>query len=191
MTTLYTRAAAILSLSTVVTFGCGTTRYTVHSPAEGEIILKTGNGRIYLDAWEPADTVTSSSAKAGYKRVASSPTFAGIANYVRCVPQARPHAERAEYTGRAWTGLAVAGASLAALSLFTLAGLADSENQDRWLGTGVSLGGLSMTLALVGFRYKRIATGSALDAMNYYNDARGAWGLACGITGFRRPPDPQ
>ena len=71
----------------VMTLGCGVaSQYTPEVVASGELTLRYDEGmQVY----------------AGRKLLAEGPEYEGLAPYVRCVPRARMHAERARRDGRA------------------------------------------------------------------------------------------
>ncbi len=128
---------------------------------------------------------------AGKRRLTDAPAFGGLADYTRCVPRAFGHAQAAESDGSAAIGTGIAGSVIAVSGLGGLAGLAfldtDKPLAFSLLGTGVGVGLLGMSLALVSRALKNSANGHAVDAVNFYNDEVGFYGGSCDF----RPPAPE
>jgi hypothetical protein len=150
--------------------GCGSASsvYTPKLVARGELTLRYDDGvEVY----------------AGRKRLADAPGFGGLASYVSCVPRALEHAEAAESDGAAAIGTGFAGAVLGVSGLGGLAGLAfldtDKPLAFSLLGSGVAVGLVGITLALISRGLKNSANGHATDAVNYYNDDVGFHGGSC------------
>lgn len=162
--------ACIAAGLVVVLTGCSSasTIYVPRFVARGELTLRYDDGvEIY----------------AGKKRLTDAPGFSGLAHYSRCVPRAREHAEAAESDGGAAIGTGIAGSIIGVSGLGGLSGLAflDSDKPLAFslLGTGVAVGLIGMTLALVSRSLKNSANGHAVDAVNYYNDEVGFYGGSC------------
>lgn len=161
---------ALVAAGLVVLTGC-TSASTIYAPrfvARGELTLRYDDGvEIY----------------AGKKRLTDAPGFGGLADYTRCVPRALEHAEAAESDGGAAIGTGIAGSIIGVSGLGGLSGLAflDSDKPLAFslLGTGVAVGLIGMTLALVSRSMKNSANGHAVDAVNYYNDEVGFYGGSC------------
>lgn len=166
------RFTALLALA-AASAGCGgTTRYTPSAVAPGEITFRANNG---IELW------------AGDRRVADAHRYEGLADFVACVPAARQHAALAESNGLGGTILTYAGGGFALGGLAGLGGLAYFDKDDQKMFTFFSVGItaeiVGIVLAGVGRKVKLQATGHAVDAANYYNDAVGSVGGKC-------PPPP-
>jgi hypothetical protein len=118
---------------------------------------------------------------AGGRRVARGLAWSGLEEFVRCVPDAAAHAARAETAGRAAVAFTALGVGLGAGSLASLAGFAVNDGKDlaAWLGIGVGVAALGTVFAGLSRLEKNTANGSAVDAMNVYNDAVGSRGGSC------------
>lgn len=140
--------------------------------------------------------------RAGGQRIASSlGLYDGLTDYVGCVPRARTYAERARFTsiaaavfsgGAVLFGLLGFGYLIRDAATYDQPSLSDCKPGDQGTEqctvryTNQPLSGRSFTLSLIGsvlaglsvsLRYR--ATGQAVDAMNYYNDAVGSLGATC------------
>lgn len=160
----------LISASIVATsLGCaGSTSYVPQHVAPGELILRYDGGiQVY----------------AGREQLTEGPRYTDLHAYVRCVPQAADHAERAAKHGEAGVGLAWSGGVMGALSLASLGGLTVIEDQPEVgfaiLGTGLVVGAIAVSLAASSRTQRNQAHGNALDAINYYNDAVGSTGASC------------
>jgi hypothetical protein len=170
------RTKSYVALALCLTFGSGcTAAYTTYTPkyvARGELTLRYNDG---VEVW------------AGKKLLADAPAFGGLTHYVRCVDDAREHAEAAESDGSAAIGMGIAGTMIGVTALGALSGVYFVANEDTEddvtgyaiLGSGVVVGLLGMTLALISRSFKNSANGHAVDAMNYYNDSVGYYGGSC------------
>jgi hypothetical protein len=168
------KTALGLALSLALGTGCSAayTTYTPRYVARGELTLRYDDG---VEIW------------AGKKMLADAPAFGGLTHYVRCVKDAREHAEAAESDGSAAIGTGVAGSAIGISALGALAGIGFLVNEDTEddingyaiLGSGVVVGLLGMTLALISRGLKNSANGHAVDALNYYNDSVGYYGGTC------------
>lgn len=166
---------APVALGMLTGCGSGMTQYTPKLRAQGELTLHYDDG-FYMTAEG--------------RQVSSGVTWGGLAEYVKCVPKAKEHAEAAQANGRAAVGLSWVGAGIGLASLGSLGGLAvyDEKNPDLTigiLGVGVAAAITGVVLAAVGRNRKNDANGNAVDAMNYYNDAVGSYGGTC-----RKPVAP-
>jgi hypothetical protein len=115
--------------------------------------------------------------------VASAPTFEGLADFVRCVPDAARHARAAESAGGAGHVLSTLAVTGALVGLGGLYGLSDRARLDgtQWafLGSGLVIELVSLGLAGGSLQQRTQALGHALDAANYYNDAVDAGAASC------------
>ena len=155
--------------------GCATTTYVPDAVARGEITLR------YDHTFELV---------AGRQHLTSGLTYRGLANYVRCVPEAARHARAAQTNGRGAVALSVLGAVIGVSSLGGLYGLHDQNNLWPWLLSGIGLGVIGTTLAGLSHRLKNHANGHAVDAVNYYNDAVGSLGATCDDWRYPAPAGP-
>jgi hypothetical protein len=161
--------ALIGVLVSLLAVGCSATnRYTPELVAPAELVVQYDDG---LEIYAGAD------------QVAAAPTYDGLAHFVHCVPDARRLAEDAEDAGSAGLGLSVTSVSLAVLGLGGLAGLA-YEGKDEGAMVGLLLGGvvlevIAVTTGAISLSRRYEANGSALDAVNVYNDAVGSAGGRC------------
>lgn len=151
-------------------FGCSYTHYTPQLLARGELFVRTGGYR-GVQLW------------AGGKRIAGETTgYAGLPVYVKCVPNALRHARKARQFGiSAITLTSLASASLlagvvhqAVTSSFAPNTLEPDQNLTVFYGLA------SIVLLLTrDFILWPHATGHAIDAHNFYNDAIGSLGGTC------------
>jgi hypothetical protein len=161
--------------------GCAETQYPPQVVARGELTLR------YHGAYEMWG---------GGRRVARGLGWAGLTEYVGCVPAARAHAMAARSAGRAALGLSIAGGVIGGAALGGLIGLVDTDHQWQWLGGGLAMAAAGVVLAGIGRMERNAANGHAVDAMNHYNDAVGALGATCDDltypppTGALSPPLP-
>lgn len=165
------RRATLLALAaaTALVTGCGaTTRYTPQVVAPGELTARYDDN---VELW------------AGNERIAASWGYAGLPEYVACVPEAAQHAAAARRSGTTATALSIAGGILGIASLGGLGGVAYIDKNPplagAWIGGALAVGATGIVLAAVGRGYKNDANGHAIDAMNYYNDAVGVRGGTC------------
>lgn len=153
-------------------FGCMHTLYNPILVGQGELVPRY---RAYtgLELW------------AGRRPVARALSgYHGLRHFVRCVPMAREHATWAYvHTGLQWsiTGLALAGsiAGFAHMNIwFSTPNRSKDElsNQRMFPLYGVGVLGLLLFGRLA---FAPRAKGHAIDAMNYYNDAKGSLGQTC------------
>lgn len=113
----------------------------------------------------------------------SAERYAGLADFVGCVPAAREHAEAAQSLG---TTVGVLKGFSIAFSIGGLGGLAGVafKGKDDGAMAGLLVAGIAVELAAVALGAgslgaKSHAHGHALDAVNLYNDAAGSLGGAC------------
>ena len=160
--------ASVVSITLLSGCSSALTTYTPKLVARGELTLRYDDG---LQIW------------AGKNRLTDAPAFEGLSDYVRCVPEAREHAESAESDGQAAIGTGITGGVLGVGSLSGLSGLAFIEDDEAkmWalFGTGIAIGLLGITFALISRNLKNTANGHAVDALNYYNDEVGYYGGSC------------
>ena len=120
---------------------------------------------------------------AGDKPLAEGPGFAGLTDYVHCVPDARRHAESAESWGSAAGVFKGFTYGLSAAGLGGLAGLGFKDKNDTVMAglliTGLALEVGAIVLGAASLGAKAQASGHALDAVNFYNDAAGSLGGVC------------
>jgi len=151
------------------TLGCnGQSLYPPRVVARHELVLRYDNR---FELWGEG------------RPVATAYRFEGLTDYVGCVPAARAHAQDAEADGRAVGPLMVSGGVLAGVGLGGLGGLAFLNKNNAAMGAVFGVGiGVELTalvLVLVGRGNELSASGHAVDAMNYYNDAVGRTGQGC------------
>ena len=119
----------------------------------------------------------------GAGKIAKGPRYAGLTDFVNCVPDARRHAEAAEASGRRSRVLAGFSIGLATGGLGGLAGLAFRDKNDgamaAFLAGGLALEVVAIALGATSISARRDAHGNALDAVNFYNDAVGYSGSSC------------
>lgn len=151
--------AALFCLS-----GCATSQYGASYIAHGELIVHYQDGI---------------SLAAGDRPIANSPRFDGLADFVRCVPAAHQQARAARKAGTAGLVLSILGGSLGGLGAAGLVGLTDSDRRWQWLSSGLALAVSGAVLASVGRLLRVEASGRAIDATNFYNDAVGSVGKSC------------
>ncbi len=120
---------------------------------------------------------------AGDQPLTEGPRFEGLTDFVHCVPAARYHAEAAEGWGSTAGVLKGLTFGLAGAGLGGLAGLGFNGKDDMAMFAlligGVVLEALAITTGAVSMGAKTQASGHALDAVNYYNDAAGSLGGMC------------
>jgi len=156
------RKAAGLALLLWMLTGCaGTTAYLPRATAPGELTLGYDDGFVMQADGRPVAE--------GYR-------WENLEPYVSCVPEAREHASQASSSGTRAVVLSWMGGAFAVGGLGGLSGLAFTERAPQ-LAASLVLGGLALevvglTLAIVGYDSKASANGHAVDAMNFYNDAR-------------------
>ena len=171
--------ASLGSLSLLLTVlsdgGCATTTYVPDVVARGEITIRYDSGFELV---------------AGRQHLTSGLTYKGLADYVRCVPEAARHARSAQANGRGAVALSVLGGVIGVSGLGGLYGLYDQNNLWPWLLSGVALGAIGTTLAGLSHRLKNHANGHAVDAVNYYNDAVGSLGATCDDLRYPAPAGP-
>jgi hypothetical protein len=169
--------AALLAAAVACASGCGSgfTNYPPRVLAPNELTLRYENE---FQVWAPDGMV------------ARGVRYDGLAEYVRCVPDAHRHAVEAESAGSAAVGMTVAGGVLAVGGLAGLGGLAfkdkDPAVMAAFFTAGISAEVIGLVLAAVGRAKKTDANGHAVDAVNYYNDAVGSEGRGCGPGPGRR-----
>lgn len=174
MSRLVRRAHALFALAATAALaslsGCSaaTTRYDARVVAPGELTLRYNDG---VELW------------AAGRPVARGLAYAGLPEFVRCVPRAEEHARAARTSGAAAVTLSVFGGALAVGGLGGLAGFAFADKNRSLeyglLGAGVGVEVLGLILAGIGRQYKVDANGHAVDAMNFYNDQVGSLGGSC------------
>lgn len=162
--------ASVVSVTLLSGCSSALTTYTPRLVAQGELTLRYDDG---LQIW------------AGKKQLTDAPAFEGLSDYVRCVPAAREHAAAAESDGQAAIGTGITGGVLGVGSLSGLTGLAFIEEDETkmWalFGTGIAVGLLGISFALISRNLKNTANGHAVDALNYYNDEVGYYGGSCDL----------
>ena len=115
--------------------------------------------------------------------VAHGPGYYGLADFVRCVPDAERHAKAAEADGTGAHLLSAFSIGFAIAGLGGLGGLYYNHKDDSAMaallltGLGIEIVAVALGAASMGAKTK--AHGNALDAVNYYNDARGFSGESC------------
>ncbi|MFO0755558.1 MAG: hypothetical protein U0359_03655 [Byssovorax sp.] len=175
---------APLAFASLALAGCshGLTTYTPKLVAQDELLLR------YDDHFE---------VYTAERPVAEGVRYTGLADFVRCVPDAHRHALAAESDGATGFGLSVAGGTSAVLGLGGLSGLAFYNNKDSTpmvalLGGGIALEVAGLVMAILSRGYKGTANGHAVDAVNYYNDALGSLGGSCDrpLPAAPAPPAP-
>lgn len=144
--------------------GCAHTSYVPHVVARGELVLRSGAN---LEMWA-----------AGH-RIASAIGWKGLESFVRCVPESQLAAHRARKDGLWSLALSVIGGSLAVTSVASIGGIADKQREHAWLGAGVGVAAVGIVLAGSSVVLRNRANGSALDALNFYNDSVGSLGATC------------
>ncbi|MSP58913.1 MAG: hypothetical protein EXR72_00990 [Myxococcales bacterium] len=168
------------------TSGCvGSTYYTPQVVARGELTLRYDGGYEMV---------------AGGRTVARSLPWRGLAEHVRCVPEAALQAREASHSGRSAIALSVIGALFAGAGIAVGAtgaiveyGVRPPETEARassllpWLGAGVGSLLVGALFAGLGRLHRNRANGHAVDAMNYYNDAVGSLGATCGDLAYPAP----
>jgi hypothetical protein len=164
-----------LLLASLSGAGCATTRYVPDVVARGEITLRYDNGF---------------ELQAGRQKLTHGLTYPGLAQYVRCVPEAARHARAAQQNGRGAVALSILGGVIGVSGLGGLYGLYDQQNLWPWLLSGVALGAIGTTLAGLSYRLKNHANGHAVDAVNYYNDSVGSLGATCDDLRYPEPAGP-
>lgn len=157
-----TRAVALLSLLALAGCSSAQTRYQPARAVPGELVLRYDDG---FEAW------------ADGQKVASSPGYSGLAEYVRCVPDARRHAEAAQSWGSGSVVLSGVSIGLAVGGLGGLAGLHFKDKNDAAMA-GLLVGGLVVEAAAIALGASSLnaraqAHGHALDAVSFYNDGVG------------------
>lgn len=158
-------SAVCAALATLASTGCATTQYQPQLAARGELLLRYDGGFVM---------------QAQGQTVARALSYRGLDRFVACVPEAHQHARSAQksrwrgdcalgHWGHAVFGLAWKSGGLGRYPT-------SMELAGRWAG-----GGRSWTDSFgAGMAGKNQANGHALDAMNHYNDAVGAWGKLSG-----------
>ncbi|HCF60574.1 MAG TPA: hypothetical protein DFS52_21570 [Myxococcales bacterium] len=108
--------------------------------------------------------------------------YQGLDEVVRCVPEAKRHAEAASRSGSAAGVLSGFSIGLAVGGLAGLSGFAfeDDRVTAAFLVSGVVIEALAIVLGGQSLSQKAKANGHALDAVNLYNDAVGYDGRGCG-----------
>lgn len=155
--------------------GCATTQYNPDLVARGELTLRYQAGfQIY----------------AGRDPLASGPTYRGLEHYVRCVPQAREHAQKASSSGRAAIATSVLGGVFGAAGLMALVGLYDTDHLGAWLAGGLGSSSVGLVFSILSYRKKNHANGHAIDSLNFYNDAVGSLGATCDDLRYPAPAGP-
>jgi hypothetical protein len=144
-------------------------QYTAQVRARDELVLSY-NGRFELSA--------------DGKPIARGLRFNGLAQHVRCVHEAHKHAVNAEKAGTRAIVFSILGGVLGGLSLSAFAAFASPDTAVRAavLASGVAVAATGTVFSALAFRSKNAANGSAIDAMNFYNDAVGSHGGSCDDT---------
>jgi len=164
------RAAFALAALALFSTGCTTARsaYAPSRAAPGELTLHYDSGF----------EVRSSKGE-----VAHGPGYLGLADFVRCVPDAERHARSAEAAGAGAFVLSGFSIGFAIGGLGGLSGIYFNKRDDTAMAALLA-GGLAMevgaiVLGALSLTAKTQAHGNALDALNYYNDAKGYSGESC------------
>ncbi len=165
---------SILALAAVVQAGggCASSQYAPQVVARGEITIQ------YRGGFELS---------AGGQPIAHSLLYTGLEHYVRCVPKAREHAQKATQNGRLGMAFSVLGPTLGAGEFLALIGLADRQHWPLWLASGTVMATAGLTLSILSRRYRNHAHGHAIDAVNYYNDSVGSLGASCDDLRYPQP----
>ena len=155
--------------------GCASTQYAPQVVARGELTMRYQGGfEIY----------------AGRERLTGGLTYPRLAQHVRCVPEAARHAASARSNGVGAVVTSILGGTMGAGGLIGLVGLADQDHIGLWLGTGLALSTVGLTLSIVSWRLKNHANGHAHDAVNFYNDSVGSLGATCDDLSYPPPVGP-
>lgn len=157
---------ALILLAALSACSPATTQYVPQVTADDELVLSY-DGRFAV--WRRGELV------------ARGLGFAGLAHHVRCVPAAHERAVVAESAGKRALAFSIVGGVLGGISLGAFAAFA-SPRQDVRVGVllgGVGLAAIGTLFAALGYKDKNVANGSAVDAMNFYNDAAGSTGASC------------
>jgi hypothetical protein len=165
--------ALALTLAVCTLFGCTTAR-SAYAPARSapeELTLRYDSG---FEIRSPKGLV------------AQGPGYYGLADFVRCVPDAERHARAAQKDGTGAYLLSGFSIGFAVAGLGGLSGLyyAQEAHRDEAAMVGLLVGGLvtelvAIALGAASMGAKTKAHGNALDAVNYYNDAKGFSGESC------------
>lgn len=157
--------------------GCASSYYPPQNTAQGEITLRMRPTKLEVFAEG--------------KQIASSWTYSGLNNYVKCVPQADRHSRKSSHFGRASVFATTLSFLTNASAIgFTAAAIVDTGYWREW--TGAAVGGYVFSTAMmITARFlKDHADGHAIDAVNYYNDAVGSIGATCINLTYPRPIGP-
>ncbi len=162
----------LFALGVLVAFaatGCGgVTAYRPARTAQGELTMSYNDG---LEIWN------------GQQRVAHAYRFSELPDFVRCVPDAKRHAEAARSSGRTaglLSGLSIGFAITGIAGGLTGASLSETQGaQAAWLVGGLALEVAAVALGASSMGQKTKALGHAADAVNFYNDAAGSVGGSC------------
>lgn len=174
---------AWLGMSAVLLSSCAATAYSPESVASGELVLRVRRSELEIWAGGPAH---------GTRVARTASAYAGLKDYVTCVPQAEEHANLAHSYGRG--GQAASGSATvliaAGLGLYLAhAVLGSRPSGDPYeLDKGMlTLGSLAIAATLVAIPLYNHATGHAVDAVNFYNDDVGSVGATCKNLDIRPP----
>ena len=167
-----------------ISAGCAAsnTRYEPQIVARGELTLRYDGGFALVG---------------GGRSIARSLGWRGLSEYVRCVPAARAHAERAASDGAVAVALAILGGAFAGGAITTaVVGVATTGADDTprllaFLGAGVGAAIVGALFAGLGRLHRNRANGHAVDAMNFYNDAVGSLGATCDDLRYPSPAGPE
>ena len=162
------RSLSLFAATALLASCSATTRYRPTRAPPGELALAYDDE---VQVWN------------GSRQVAQGPRYEGLSDFMRCVPDARRHAEVAQSAGGRASILAPLSVGFAVVGLGGFAGLA-YRNKDNGAMGALLLGGVALEIAAVvmagsSFSAKAQAQGHALDAVNYYNDAVGSRGGTC------------
>jgi hypothetical protein len=164
------RGALALAAVALLSAGCTTARsaYAPTRTAPGELTLRYDSGF---------------EVRSDKGVVAHGPGYYGLADFVRCVPDAARHAKAAQADGTGAYLLSGFSIGFAIAGLGGLGGLYYNHKDDTAMaglllaGLGVEVIAVALGAASLGAKTK--AHGNALDAVNYYNDAKGFAGESC------------
>lgn len=145
----------------------------VRQPGTACFADAAANGRtLRLDALVIDDRRGGLTAWSNGRRVARSPNWRGLDDYVRCVPSAYAMARHAHRDGNASRAMLWMGIALAAGSFASLGGLADRQHGTLWVTGGLLVGaGGAILAAAPAESVQDRANGEAIDAINAFNDS--------------------
>ncbi|MCC6809055.1 MAG: hypothetical protein IT381_16625 [Deltaproteobacteria bacterium] len=122
---------------------------------------------------------------AGERKLTQGLLYHGLAGHVRCVPLALKHGRAAEEAGARAVAFSVVGGVMGGLAPLSFISFISPDPTTR----AVSLAGglvsavIGAVFAGLAYKQKNEANGSAVDAVNFYNDALGSYGGSCAVGG--------